>query len=333
MDVPKFSKNQVRRAGKSFSLPEGPSEFELEIIDYWRAAHQYPLDRMERTLEELVMRDDSSFAVCRLKRIDSIKGKLAREGHTYRLNSMYDIAGCRYIVPNVERVYEAVDQLKKHEGYLTCKDYIEKPRLSGYRGVHLIHCFDSPGYGYERLSVETQVRTNLQHMWATAVEVYDVVNQTALKFEAGEKEEERFFALISQLFAEEEGTSAISGIPRDSDTIVTELKQLDEHLRVSAKLKAYSQSVSVANEVARQMHSDYVLLMIDFEIQQITLEAFPDGEEKDAFSAYSDFERKKNQSEDAVLLKASSMDDLQKAYPNYYSDISTFLEKLETFLK
>lgn len=42
-------------------------------------------------------------------------------------------------------------------------DYIEQPKPSGYRGVHLVARYD------ER-RVEVQLRTEIQHEWAVAVE-------------------------------------------------------------------------------------------------------------------------------------------------------------------
>lgn len=329
---PKYSKNRVRTAGERLCELGQVNSDELDVVDYWRAAHQHPLDQMSEVLKRFIRKGDGSFLACRLKRIDSIKGKLARESHTYKLNSMYDIAGCRFVARDLERVYQVVDDLSHLDTYRSSKDYIAHPKPSGYRCVHLIHCFDSPEYGYQGLRVETQIRTNLQHMWATAVEVYDVVTQASLKFGAGSRDEEYFFALVSQLFANEEGTSCVPGVPCSPQEVLKELVRLNEQLRVTSKLRAYSESVSVVNEVAQQVHADYVLLTIDFDVQQIRLETFSPGKEKEAIAAYGRFERTKRKSEDAVLIKASSMEDIQRAYPNYYSDISSFIDKLQECL-
>lgn len=329
---PEYSKNQVRRAGEILCKSDNPNAQERKIVDYWRAAHRYPLDAMESLLQGFVAEDDGSFAACRLKRIDSIQGKLAREGDSYKLNSMYDIAGCRFVANDISRMYDIAERLERLEGFYACKNYISNPKPTGYRSIHVIHKIDSPEYGYENLKVETQVRTFLQHMWATSVEVYDVVNRNALKFGAGEKDERRYFALISNLFALEEHTNTILGTPQTAEETSKELKKLDGQLRIASRLKAYSNSVSVANQVAQQMHADYVLLMIDFEIQQIQLETFSLNDKDSAIEAYGEFERKKQPSEDAVLIKASSVENLKKAYPNYYSDISLFLTKLDSYL-
>lgn len=332
VENPKYSKNQVRKAGETLRLSSDPTVHEWDIVDYWRAAHQQPLDCMANLLESFIAEDDGSFAACRLKRIDSIRGKLLREGRSYKLNSMYDIAGCRLVTNSIDRVHEIAERLERLDEFYSCKNYIANPQSTGYRSIHLIHKFDSLEYGYGNLKVETQIRTSLQHMWATAVEVYDVVSKNALKFGAGEKDEKRYFALISNLFAFEEHTEPVPGAPTDAKETLEELRRLDKLLHIASRLKAYSNSVSVANTVAKRMHADYVLLMIDFDMQQIQLKTFLSCEENDAVAAYSEFERRKESSEDAVLLKASSMDDLSKAYPNYYSDISLFLAKLDSYL-
>lgn len=68
---------------------------------------------MAHILEEYVLKEEGSFAACRLKRIDSIKGKLARKGHTYKLNSMYDIAGCPSRDEDAVAEYSRVERQKR----------------------------------------------------------------------------------------------------------------------------------------------------------------------------------------------------------------------------
>lgn len=81
------------------------------------------------------------------------------------------------------------------------KDYIAHPKANGYRSAHVISRHDAPEAELANLFCETQVQTCLQHAWATALETYDVISRSALKFGGGSDEEERLFALISNAFA------------------------------------------------------------------------------------------------------------------------------------
>jgi hypothetical protein len=50
-------------------------------------------------------------------------------------------------------------------------NYIEKPKPDGYRGVHLIIKYRSTAKReYKDQNIEVQIRSRLQHAWATAVE-------------------------------------------------------------------------------------------------------------------------------------------------------------------
>lgn len=82
------------------------------------------------------------------------------------------------------------------------KDYIAYPKRNGYRSTHVISRHDAPEAGLSNLFCETQVRTRLQHAWATALETYDVISRSALKFGGGSEDELRqeIAALNNRLF-------------------------------------------------------------------------------------------------------------------------------------
>ena len=60
-----------------------------------------------------------------------------------QVNKAEDIAGCRCIMTNTENVYKLFDKLQKIMDRLSFEitgvvhDYIEKPKDSGYRSIHL----------------------------------------------------------------------------------------------------------------------------------------------------------------------------------------------------
>ena len=89
------------------------------------------------------------------------------------LARMQDIGGLRAVVESVsvaERV--RTDYLKSQFAHelVADTDYIAKPKASGYRGFHLVYKYSGRDTdAYDGLQVELQIRTKVQHAWATAV--------------------------------------------------------------------------------------------------------------------------------------------------------------------
>ena len=82
------------------------------------------------------------------------------------------------------------------------RDYITKPRSSGYRGVHLIVCYDSR-------DIEVQLRTQTMHQWAIAVERLSGRIQGDLKGGRGPAELLEWLEGASQAMAIEEAGEVV----------------------------------------------------------------------------------------------------------------------------
>ena len=140
------------------------------VLLRYRAAHQLPLTKATMGLRSVVRTAGCKVEVSqRLKRVWTIIDKLEREPKM-QLSTMQDIGGCRAVLTSigeVRRVQKLV--IKNHvargngEPLPRVYDYIEKPRRSGYRGVHIIVLYD------ER-KIEVQLRTRVMHEWAITVE-------------------------------------------------------------------------------------------------------------------------------------------------------------------
>lgn len=128
------------------------------------------------------------------------------------------------------------------------KDYIAYPKRNGYRSTHVISRHDAPEAGLSNLFCETQVRTRLQHAWATALETYDVISRSALKFGGGSEDEERLFALISNAFAMKEMSPLVPDTPASEDELRQEVAALNNRLFAIEKLRACSDSVTIVSQ-------------------------------------------------------------------------------------
>lgn len=72
----------------------------------------------------------------RLKRLDTLIGKLGRERGN--VTQMQDVAGVRAVLPSLRHVYVVRRRLLKSWVIVRERDYIAEPKSSGYRALHLI---------------------------------------------------------------------------------------------------------------------------------------------------------------------------------------------------
>lgn len=336
----RLSKRAVRRAGETLAREiddDASVRAALEIVSVWRSIHQDPLDRVSDGLRRLTEDISGAFVVSRLKRTDTIIGKLRRPNNNFKLDKMCDIMGCRVIVNSIEDVAEVRRRIYSSNvfsGIDKCKDYIASPKSNGYRSLHIILKVDAPESGFQNLTCEVQVRTSLQHAWATALETYDVISSNALKFDGGGCEERRFFADASAAFAIMEGTAPVPGASMSMDGLKGNLLQIESRLKIVQRLRAASGAVTVVAEDREFVRGAYCLLLIDYEQQSIVLQLYDESEAAKANEDYSMLEEK-NRSDrslypmrDVLLTKVSSLKNLREGYPNYLSDISPFLAKL-----
>jgi ppGpp synthetase/RelA/SpoT-type nucleotidyltranferase len=114
-----------------------------------------------------------------LKTREAIVQKLVRE--KTRLNRMQDIAGARIVGPHLD-VQEAIRKYLLAEfrrcNPVVAKDSRERGDSNGYRAVHLVIRLDGR-------SVEIQIRTRHQDVWANVVEQIDSVLKSDLKHGRG----------------------------------------------------------------------------------------------------------------------------------------------------
>ncbi len=77
----------------------------LKIIDNWRASHAYPLHVFYMNLRRKIGSRNDILVAERLKRLESIVGKLQREDGM-QLYRMQDLGGCRMVLPTLNEVYK-----------------------------------------------------------------------------------------------------------------------------------------------------------------------------------------------------------------------------------
>jgi putative GTP pyrophosphokinase len=196
---PKTTNAAIDRAGKVLLETKSSSrEYDeaLLIVNAWRVGHAYPINTFITTLRRKTLRIKGSIVAQRLKRLPTIIQKL-RRNPSMSLSRMQDIGGTRAILPDIKSVYAIRDQYLLNESFshepLKPKDYIKYPKDDGYRGIHLIYRYNNTqarngkANAYKGLKVEIQIRTILQHAWATAVETIGTLRNESLKSQIGDE--------------------------------------------------------------------------------------------------------------------------------------------------
>ena len=196
------------------------------------------------------------------------------------------------------------------------KDYITEPRESGYRGLHLIYRFHSkiPGKRiYNGLLVETQIRSRLQHLWATAVETVDFFTKQAIKSNEANQEWLDFFKLVSSAFAMMENSPLVPDTPGDEKELFLKIKEKEKHLNIIKKMKGWKEAVqifelAIKNKKALQVFR-YFLLELDIPNEKLNISTYTKSQEELAIARYSEIERRNTGKKDfdVVLVIETSL--------------------------
>lgn len=216
----KFSRSRIDAAGKALMAFQSAAltedqlpEQAISALNDWRSFHTFPLNSIAVVLKTKARRLKSdALVVERLKRTRSILAKLVKKG-SMRLTQMQDIGGCRAVLDTIDQVYQLTESYRNGRGIyeiVHVDDYISAPKESGYRSIHLILRYHSRKHPeFSKLLLEIQIRTVVQHAWATAVETVGAVIGQALKSSEGEEKWLHYFQYAS-LALEAMETSQVS---------------------------------------------------------------------------------------------------------------------------
>lgn len=339
---PRFSREAVNAAGQSLIAvaPPGPMNLEwvddqvasYDVVNNWRASHHRPLNTFYVTLNNRAKQVSKNVIVAqRLKRLESITRKLSALAQM-KLTQMQDIAGCRAVLPSIDAVRKLEELYRSTDishDLRSSKDYIASPKSSGYRSVHLVFAFKlrhaSPYQGHK---VEIQLRTQLQHAWATAVEAAGTFTNQALKSSQGTADWQRFFVMMGSYIALLEKCALVPGTPADVSALKDEIRSLAGSLNVIGILRAYSATLQ---QVGKIKNMKYYLMDLDPDAEIVRLTPFTAAQTKEANDAYTEMEKNvpADSNRQVVLVSVQSLQALRQAYPNYFLDTSKFVELVQ----
>ncbi|RVI11600.1 hypothetical protein CN206_13945 [Sinorhizobium meliloti] len=338
-----YSMNAVRRAGhrladKLYVVDDHgyqPAQEVFRIANSWRDSHFLPMRSVYLSVRFRMLRSGiAGDMAARPKRMASIRRKL-RETST-KLDQMQDIAGCRAIMDDIAGVRELTSRIRENFPHSLRQEwpYIDDPKADGYRSHHLVFDFcprkkDQESYAGRR--VELQIRTRLQHSWATAVEAVGLFNGEDLKHHKGSEEWLRLFQLVSAEFAHVEGCRLGPGVP-DRRERIAEIKDLNERLGAVGVLQNIRTATHYAESFVYE-RGKYFLIIYNAD-HTVEVENYDDSIQVSARSAAIEREIAVGKTDaKVVVVEVDKVENLVRTYPNYFGDVSLFVRNLRRITK
>lgn len=349
-DESKYSKNAISNVW--FNIVNDISdEISLWIINDFRYWHE----NITKKLLDLVSEHEKvKFSSRRLKRTPSIIHKIKRSINNKtktKLSNMQDIWWCRCVFDSIADIYDFVAWLEKSKEILSLfkikyiYDYLSQntdwkyntkkikpigPKQDGYRWIHIV--FESINDNINWwLNIELQLRTKYQHSRATAVEIFDLINEWKIKFWEWEKTPRGFFKRASIAFEKEEWIKRSNytksrRLMTDINKEINILKTLNDRVISYDFTRFYQEEIWKKN-----IQWDMILEIIREGDSKVHVKPYHEKTTNELKDIYLELETKnlKNENIDIVYL---SSDEIELAYPNYIWNANFFISTCKKHL-
>ena len=164
-----------------------------EFQHTYEEACKLVFERLKKINEEISLQKDRKYIKdisFRVKEPNSCLSKMQKKGYKISLEiakeKLNDIAGVRAVCYFLDDVYQLAEILAGYSDFevVKRKDYVKKPKASGYQSLHLI--LKVP-VGTELVKVEVQFRTRAMDFWAD-IEHHFIYKTKEVGMEVFEKE-------------------------------------------------------------------------------------------------------------------------------------------------
>ncbi len=326
------SNRQIDQIGEKLREGNKLTKDEYQNLIQWRNSFSPTMDYYHKKLKEIIHEDSRIAVAKRIKRIESIKIKLERF-RTMRLSTLQDIAGLRVILKDKEKLERAAIAIRNAENTNKIKrldDYHARPKEDGYRGIHFVL------QSSKSRTIEIQLRTELEHIWATAVEVYGTLQKVSFKTGEGHEDWGEFFKYLSSYLALQEFSPCLKEHEKlNEKKIIKKIKKYILNLHVIERLNAVANNTeTIINKRGKGRSGKYALLELDYKSNITCIEIFPKKEIDKAIEEYTKKELsfKEGDGRNIVFVNIESIEKLQVAYPNYFLDTKKLLKILATIV-
>lgn len=143
------------------------------FLEPYKEACRYIEQKLEKInieYSEKLGRNFIGQTICRIKTPESCLNKMIKKKYIVKQQTaqeyLSDISGIRVICNFLDDIYRLAEILKEDEKLevIKTKDYVKKPKSSGYQSLHMIVLVPVDGVGKKR--VEIQIRTQAMNLWA-----------------------------------------------------------------------------------------------------------------------------------------------------------------------
>jgi hypothetical protein len=190
---------------------------------------------------------------------------------------------------------------------------------------------------YNGLLIEIQIRSKLQHLWATAIETVDFFTRQAIKSNEGEKEWMDFFRLVSSAFAKIENCPIVPDTIGDEKKLYLEIKKKEKELNVITKMSSWTNAMKFfTSNVKKKFDKNVKFFLLELDIlgEKLDIRVYSKEQEQEAITEYSKLEKRHagQKDYDVVLVGFNDINDLKNAYPKYFVDTAEFLSYLKRII-
>ncbi len=302
------------------------------VANNWRDAHAFPMRSIRASLRYYVRDNDfEAITAARLKRMQAIRRKLRRI--RVKLHKLQDLGGCRVILATIAETRTLATILKERLCSAVFKenDYISVPKIDGYRSHHIVFEFRRPKpTPFDGKRIEVQIRTRLQHSWATTVEAVGLFRGEELKNQRGDKDWLRFFTLMSAEFAEAEKCPSVRDTPNDPDERKREIRKLAKSLDALKVLESVTNGFRGTDlPLVRGYKPSHFLIRFDHSTKTVRVEPYTKADKATvSYDRAEEIQRAGDQNDVVVLVEVDKINNLKAAYPNYFGDVELFRSHL-----
>jgi hypothetical protein len=203
----KISKTQIDRLGDRLRKGNITDE-DLRLLDEYRRSFSGAYETVVGTIRDRLGLEPTGRPA---KSTTSITEKLRRE--SIRLTQIQDIAGCRLVISDIAEQESVQASLLRIFSTSTVIDRRENPS-HGYRAIHVI-------VAIEGRTIEIQVRTALQQLWAEISEKLADLIDPGIKYGGGEDDTRDLLIEAYITIAEHENVeSGVLRMQRDLDHLL-----------------------------------------------------------------------------------------------------------------